>query len=123
APSYEAHAQEEKKPPAEKKPVKELPAADCEIKTIEIECEHNGRRKFKVKAPPDPKAKPPSNVIEVVAANPSHAEKVKTTIVWAKPRCATHKPHALTVKAPTVNLTKAEDTSTVEVFHSEQNVH
>ncbi|MFO0588859.1 MAG: type VI secretion system tip protein TssI/VgrG [Polyangiaceae bacterium] len=113
----------EKKAAAQKKEVKQLPAADCEIQTIEVACEHDEKRKYKVKLPAAKDAKPPTNVLEVIAAGSGDPEKIKTTIVLAKPRCAAHKPHALTVKGPKATITKAEDVSTVDVIHSDDDIH
>jgi len=124
SPDYVPQVNEEKKPPAaEKKAAAPVKAAECEIKSIEVACEHDGKRKAKVKLPAAKGAKAPTTILEVVAANASHAEKIKTTIVLAKPRCATHKPHALTVKGPKGSITKTEDVSTVDVYYGDRNVH
>lgn len=122
-PSYEAHAETEKKAKSQGTSHEDIPAADCQVQSIEVACEHEGKRKYKVKLPAAKDQKPPVHILEVVAADSGEAEKIKTTIVLAKPRCATHKPHALTVKGPKATITKPEDISTVEVFHGDEDIH
>jgi len=123
APSYEAHANPETKPAAQKKALAKGPVTECEVQSMEVACEHEGKRKFKVKLPAAKDAKPPTNVIEVIAADHGEPEKITTTLVLAKPRCASHKPHALTVKGHNTTLTKDTDVSTVDVYYSDDDIH
>jgi type VI secretion system secreted protein VgrG len=122
APSYEAHALSEKKPPAEKKAAKGA-VADCEVQSVVVECQHAGKRKAKITLPADKGAKAPVNVLEVIAAHAGDGDKIKTTITMARPRCAAHKPHALTVTGPKTTVTRDEDVSTVEIDYGDIDVH
>ncbi|MBK8258845.1 MAG: hypothetical protein IPK82_40075 [Polyangiaceae bacterium] len=103
--------QGEKVPPA---------TVECEIKTLEMECDHP-KRAYKVKLPAASTVKPPVNVIEVVAADKSNAEKIKTTVSLAKPRCSKHK-NGVIVKSPHETLAKP-DVSTVEVYYGDKDIH
>jgi type VI secretion system secreted protein VgrG len=104
-------------PPAKGEQKAPTKADECEIEKVEIACEHDGKRKAKLILPPDKDKKRPANVIEVVGANSGSGDSIKTSIKMRKPRCATHKPHALTVRSVHGTIHKAEDTSTVEVVY------
>ena len=123
APGYEPDLAATKDPLVQQKTPKASTEVECRIATMVVACAHAGKRKVEIHLPAPPGAKTPSNVLEVVAADKGDPEKITTKITLAKARCAVHKPQALTVKGPAVTMTRAEDTSSVDVFYGERDLH
>jgi type VI secretion system secreted protein VgrG len=88
---------------------------ECELASLEIECEHP-KHKVPIKLPAAKDAKKPFDVLEVIAGGKGDGDTITAKIVMAKPRCATtHKGQALAIHGPGGRVVKAEDTSTFEV--------
>lgn len=89
----------------------------CELKTFELVCSHDDKRTWPIKLPAAKGAKKPFDVLEVIAGDKGHGDKIKVTIAMANPRCATHK-DALVITSSGARTVKTEETSSYEVFYT-----
>jgi pimeloyl-ACP methyl ester carboxylesterase len=92
---------------------------ECVVSSFEIACEHKVKRKLTLKLPAKKDAKPPSNVLEVVAGSSKHTETLTTTIALSKPRCDKHQDEMLQIRrnAGERKVEKLSDASgTAEVY-------
>ncbi len=107
---------EPKKPTPKPDAHEEAPAETCELKKLEVACEHEGKRKFKVVLPPADGTKKPYDVLEVLAGDAA-ADPIKATITMAKPRCALHKDAIVIQRPDGKSEARAEETITYPVKH------
>lgn len=117
-PGIEAHvadlraATEVQEKKAEEKASEEKESATngtCEIESVEYECKHGAKRKFKLDLP-----KVQGNILEV-ASGKKRGEKIKVRIKMKSPRCANHEKQVLTLDAPHEDKTIEEDNPTIEI--------
>lgn len=102
---------------------------ECVIQSIDVECDHlkeghkyKAPRKFKLQLPAPKDAKPPTSVLEVVAADRGNPDKVSTSIVLAKPRCEQHQGKALKVTGP-FEKSFDSDKSSVDLHYGDVDIH
>lgn len=103
---------------------------ECVVQSIDVECDHlkeghkyKAPRKFKLKLPAAKGAKPPTSVLEIVAAGPGGADKVSTSISFAKPRCEKHVAHALMVTGPSFSKKLDAEKSEVDLIYGDVDIH
>lgn len=112
----------------DKEPV-EVPE-ECVVSAIDVECDHlkeghkyRAPRKFKVHLPAAKGARPPTGVLEVVAADRGNADKISTSITLARPRCDKHAAHALKVTGPSLSRSFEADASSVDLSYGDIDIH
>jgi hypothetical protein len=93
------------------------PKEDCAITKIEVECEHNAKRKKKITLPSNDKS---PVILEVVGAARGSGDKIKTTLTYVNPACDDHTNQQLVIKSPTGGLIQfAENEGTFEAYYDD----